>query len=81
MTTHTPGPWYEKMQSSGQGLIASEATGQTVAIAYAGDADARLIAAAPEMLALLRRISGAKAAMPVDSFAYDAREIIAGIGG
>ena len=38
----------------GQSAIASEATGKTVAIAYDGEADARLIAAAPELLDTLQ---------------------------
>ena len=56
--THTPGPWYSAPTAGhdmhGQSAIASEANGKTVAIAYDGKADARLIAAAPEMLEALR---------------------------
>ena len=56
--THTPGPWYSQPTAGhemhGQSAIASEANGKTVAIAYDGRADARLLAAAPEMLEALR---------------------------
>jgi hypothetical protein len=44
--------WYAKTQSSGQGIIADEETGRTVAIAFDGK-DAALLAAAPEMRELL----------------------------
>ena len=60
-TKHTPGPWYSQPtaghEAHGQSAIASEATGKTVAIAYDGKADARLLAAAPDMLKSLQFIS------------------------
>jgi hypothetical protein len=56
-TQHTPGPWYSQPtaghETHGQSAIASEATGKTVAIAYDGQTGARLIAAAPDLLAAL----------------------------
>jgi hypothetical protein len=59
MAKHTPGPWYSRNGSSPhfQGQIADETTGATVAISYSdeGGAHARLIAAAPELLAALER--------------------------
>lgn len=58
MSTHTPGPWYLMPTAGhdmhGQSAIAQEATGNTVAVAYDGKADARLLAAAPELLEALR---------------------------
>jgi hypothetical protein len=42
----------------GQSAIASETTGKTVAIAYDGKADARLLAAAPELLQVLNDLAG-----------------------
>jgi hypothetical protein len=57
-TKHTPGPWYSQPtaghETHGQSAIASEATGKTVAIAYDGKADARLLAAAPDLLEALQ---------------------------
>ena len=53
-TQHTPGPWYPHPtaghETHGQSAIASEVSGKTVAIAYDGGADARLLASAPELL-------------------------------
>jgi hypothetical protein len=61
-TQHTPGPWYSQPtaghETHGQSAIASEATGKTVAIAYDGEADARLLAAAPELLEALNNLAG-----------------------
>jgi hypothetical protein len=58
-TQHTPGPWYSQPtaghETHGQCAIASEATGKTVAIAYHGQIDARLIAAAPMLLELVEQ--------------------------
>lgn len=53
---HTPGPWYSSRQSPDaiQGLVISEASGVNVAVTY-NPKDARLIAAAPELLAALER--------------------------
>jgi hypothetical protein len=56
MTTqqHTTGPWYaHPIVGTGQSAIASKANGQSVAYAYNGQANARLIAAAPCMLLAL----------------------------
>lgn len=46
---HTPGPWYEASTGNHQGLVISEATSANVAVAY-DSKDARLIAAAPDLL-------------------------------
>lgn len=54
MSKHTKGPWIGKVTSAGQALIYSEATGESVAVAYRQE-DADLIASAPEMLDLLKR--------------------------
>jgi hypothetical protein len=59
-TEHTLGPWYSQPTAGhdihGQSAIASEATGKTVAIAYDGKADARLLAAAPDLLLALQSL-------------------------
>jgi uncharacterized protein (DUF427 family) len=55
--THTPGPWYEmtKGENKYQSSICQEATGKTIAVTYtSNDADARLIAAAPDLLQALK---------------------------
>lgn len=52
--------WYTNNGSSGQMMVADEATGRTVALVYnhgaASGGDAALIAAAPDLLATLRHI-------------------------
>jgi len=79
-TEHTPGPWYSQPTAGhemhGQSAIASEANGKTVAIAYYGQADARLLAAAPEMLLALQHIDS-NAAESVGWIRRVAREAIA----
>jgi len=67
--THTPGPWYFKVQSGPhqQGLIISENDGRNIAATY-DSKDARLIAAAPQMLEALR------AALEAMGDTYDARD-------
>ena len=53
-TTHTPGDWYDKPTGSAQHVVASEQTGETIAVVYNDNqANARLIAAAPDMLSVL----------------------------
>lgn len=53
-TQHTPGEWYHTGTSAGQHLIASEYKGDTIAVVYHdNEANARLIAAAPELLEAL----------------------------
>lgn len=48
--------WYAKKAGNDhQGLVIDEATGRTVAVAY-DRADMELLAAAPELLAALRRL-------------------------
>lgn len=54
-TKHTPGPWYFKPTSGGQGLIISEATGANVAVAY-DVKDGPTLAAAPDLLAALEAL-------------------------
>ncbi len=60
-TKHTPGPWISKPTATPdyakQYAVYPESTGQTVAIVYDGtaaEANAALIAAAPEMLGALQ---------------------------
>ena len=50
---HTPGPWYTSAKDDRyQSIICQETNGKTIAVTYTGnDADARLIAAAPDTAA------------------------------
>lgn len=50
---HTPGPWYTMAKGNDyQSPVSQEGTGKTVALTYTtNDADAHLIAAAPDLLA------------------------------
>jgi hypothetical protein len=50
--------WYEAKTGNHQGLVIEEATGRNVAVAY-DKADAPLIAAAPKLLAALKRCAEA----------------------
>ena len=53
--THTPGPWYWDKVSTGHVIVDSE--GFTIVDSSPmSEADARLIAAAPEMLEALQRL-------------------------
>ena len=58
--THTPGPWEAQntagYDTHGQAVV-YDASGKDVAIVYDGDANALLIAAAPDLLDALRRIT------------------------
>lgn len=55
MTTHTPGPWRLELANSGARIAADKDT--HICAALAGNrANARLIAAAPEMLAALKEV-------------------------
>ena len=47
--------WYEAKTGNHQGLVIEEGTGRNVAVAY-DKADARLIAAAPALLAALKTV-------------------------
>lgn len=66
MIQHTPGPWYVDHTHSGS-YIRNASEGETVAVLHSEavrsedqyDANASLIAAAPAMLAALRRIATA----------------------
>jgi len=53
---HTASPWYTANTGNHQGLVISEHDGGNVAVAYNGEADANLIAAAPELLDMLREL-------------------------
>lgn len=54
---HTPGPWIMKGNyPEDQAIIYDEATGTNIAVVYTGDGgNARLIAAAPDLLTQLQR--------------------------
>jgi hypothetical protein len=55
-TKHSPGPWDHRLYAGGhQAGVYSETGGRDVALVYDPDnGDARLIAAAPELAAVLR---------------------------
>lgn len=57
---HTPERWYAKDTAGhdihGQTAVIAEDTGKDVAIVYDGDAHAKLIAAAPELLEALEAV-------------------------
>lgn len=60
-TRHTPGPWFTEALSTIGHCAIVDADGFTVANpSPMGQANARLIAAAPEMLALLREVVDAR---------------------
>ena len=61
-TKHTPGPWRAtppalRHEKHGQSVVYAEADGKDVAVIYDGRANARLIAAAPELLAACKAIA------------------------
>jgi hypothetical protein len=60
VSKHTPGPWASVHDADGDYLIMSPESGRFIAVTYTDaeqdEANARLIAAAPEMLEALERI-------------------------
>jgi hypothetical protein len=50
---HTPGPWLARESTSGNWMVSDDNFGETIAQVKEG-ANARLIAAAPELLVVLR---------------------------
>jgi hypothetical protein len=53
----TPGPWYGRRDpDTCQSLVYSEATGDNIAVVYSGSPDTALIAAAPELLEILKHV-------------------------
>ena len=90
MATHTPGPWTVRERSDDytEGYFIEAVDRDVCTVAVAGHTDkvqlanARLIATAPEMLALLRQIVDA-CAIAADSQEYDedARALLARIAG
>ena len=55
MTETKRANWYEGKTGNHQGLIIEEGTGKNIAVCY-DKADAPLIAAAPELLAVLKKL-------------------------
>jgi hypothetical protein len=59
-TQHTPGPWYTSPDAVPdwhvQVTVSSEATGERVATVFQTEANAQLIAAAPDLLAICKRV-------------------------
>jgi hypothetical protein len=53
---HTPGPWIAREYFSGHWDVAADASGEKLAAVAKSGANARLIAAAPDMLEALRGI-------------------------
>ena len=60
--------WHASRGSGGQGLVICDASGRTVAVAYA-EADAPVLAASPKLFAALERLSLCVAGM--DQFSLD----------
>lgn len=59
MSAHTPGPWalgFDSTTSLGQCHLISSRVGGWHDVAHVAEANARLIAAAPELLAALKRL-------------------------
>ena len=64
MAEHTPGPWeYWSTRSKRIWVIAQQTTGPVICETRTSEADARLIAAAPELLSALQALID----LPVDS--------------
>ncbi len=59
---HTPGPWESQAtagyETHGQRAVYAEENGKDIAIVYDGEANARLIAAAPELLEACKALVG-----------------------
>jgi len=55
MSEHTPGPWTHGPLPDGNSYWVAHPSGM-VAMVVTSEADARLIAAAPEMLAMLKQV-------------------------
>ena len=57
---HTAGPWSSQgtagHEKHGQSVVYSDTDGKDIAIVYAGEANANLIAAAPELLGALKSL-------------------------
>jgi len=85
--THTPGPWYWDKVSTGHCRhVIVDSEGFTIANpSPMGEADARLIAAAPELLAALQRLLAAESRMggnnPLAGLCDEARDLVARVTG
>lgn len=84
MNDHTPAPWYYTDSESGHTWwIETDADAETTAVATAwrSEADARLIAAAPRMLAALKMLVDAdqQTAFTIGAWEQEARLIIADV--
>lgn len=54
MTEHTPGPWaHGKLGNNADQWAVYDESGRTIGLSYHGEANARLIAAAPQLLEAL----------------------------
>ncbi len=75
---HTPGPWRVEAETYQTWLVASHHQAAAIAAGCINESDARLIAAAPELLAALILCTEAlEARMPHASALPDARRAIA----
>ncbi len=54
---HTPGPWGSgKLGNDADQWAINDESGRTIGLSYHGEANARIIAASPELLAVLQEI-------------------------
>jgi hypothetical protein len=84
MSGHTPGPWSVRASFSGSDVLHITSAADENIAAVRTKANARLIAAAPDLLASLRAILFQVAQGKVlerDACVTQARSVIAGIGG
>jgi hypothetical protein len=83
MEKHTPGPW--EIQATESDHFITETSGNILAIVYDHYlpgrtlANARLIAAAPEMLKFIERLSNAHSQQELDTIYYECYDFIAKI--
>jgi len=85
MNKHSPGPWKTSdtagHETHGQSAV-HDSTGKDIAIVYDGARNARLIAAAPEMLAFIKACLDTKGGDELEDFvANNAESVIAAAEG
>ena len=73
--SYTPGPWYEASTGNHQGLVSSENDGINIAAVYEKK-NARLIAAAPELLEALKGLVEFEEAGCPDTIANEWGDVI-----
>lgn len=71
-TKHTPGPWdYGKLGNDADQWAVYDPNGRTIGLSYHGEANARLIAVAPELLEALEELADAADEVGVNHFDTD----------